>query len=227
MSRRILLVEDDAATRDFIAAGLREDGFAVEEADDGRNGLHLAVDGGFDAIVLDRMLPGLDGLALLKALRAAGVKTPVLMLTAMAAVDERVRGLRAGADDYLVKPFSLQELIARIEAILRRPQEQADSTVLTCRDLELDLVSRRVNRGNRVLDLTAREFQILEFMMRRKNRVVTRTMLLEGVWDYHFLPQTNVIDVHMSKLRRQVDGPGEAALIRTIRGAGYMLSDGR
>lgn len=227
MSRRILLVEDDTATRDFIAAGLREDGFAVEEADDGRNGLHLAVDGGFDAIVLDRMLPGLDGLALLKALRAAGVKTPVLMLTAMAAVDERVRGLRAGADDYLVKPFSLQELIARIEAILRRPQEQADSTVLTCRDLELDLVSRRVNRGNRVLDLTAREFQILEFMMRRKNRVVTRTMLLEGVWDYHFLPQTNVIDVHMSKLRRQVDGPGEAALIRTIRGAGYMLSDGR
>ncbi|TMV06535.1 response regulator transcription factor [Ruegeria sediminis] len=226
MSRRILVVEDDTETREFIAKGLAEEGYAVECAADGREGLYHATDGGFDAIVLDRMLPGLDGLSLVKSLRAAGLRTPVLMLTAMSAVDERVKGLRAGADDYLVKPFSFQELHARIEALLRRPQETEEASTLTCRDLEMDLLARRVSRGGRDITLTPREFQILEYFMRRKNRVVSRTMLLEGVWDYHFDPNTNVVDVHISKLRRQLDEGGEEPLIETVRGAGYMMSDG-
>ncbi|KUJ80959.1 XRE family transcriptional regulator [Ruegeria marisrubri] len=226
MSRRILIVEDDADTREFIAKGFAEEGYTVEACEDGREGLYHATDGGFDAIILDRMLPGLDGLSLVKSLRAAGLKTPVLMLTAMSAVDERVKGLRAGADDYLVKPFSFQELHARIEALLRRPQETEEASVLTCRDLKMDLLTRRVTRGDREITLTPREFQILEFFLRRKNRVVSRTMLLEGVWDYHFDPNTNVVDVHISKLRRQLDEGGGEPLIETVRGAGYMMSDG-
>ncbi|MDX1742407.1 MAG: response regulator transcription factor [Ruegeria sp.] len=226
MSRRLLIVEDDEDTREFIAKGFGEEGYIVEAAEDGREGLYHATDGGFDAVVLDRMLPGLDGLSLIKSMRAAGVKTPVLMLTAMSAVDERVKGLRAGADDYLVKPFSFQELHARIEALLRRPQEAEDSPTLTCRDLEMDLLTRKVTRNGREITLTPREFQILEFFLRRKNRVVSRTMLLEGVWDYHFDPNTNVVDVHISKLRRQLDEGGEPPLIETVRGAGYMISDG-
>ena len=170
------------------------------------------------------MLPGLDGLSLLKSIRAAGVKTPVLLLTAMSAVDERVKGLRSGADDYLVKPFSLQELLARAEALLRRPK--ADTARLVCADLSMDLVTRTVTRGERIVDLTPREFQVLEFFLRRKNRVVTRSMLLEGVWGYHFDPKTNVVDVHVSKLRKQIDAEGEVPLLRTVRGAGYMLSAG-
>lgn len=225
MSRRILIVEDDAETRDWVAKGLSEAGFAVETAETGRDGLYLATGGGFDLVILDRMLPHLDGLSVLKSLRAAGFTTPVLLLTAMSAVEERVRGLRAGADDYLVKPFSFDELHARVEALLRRPQDQAEDTVLSCADLSMDLVSRRVRRGDRDITLQPREFQMLEYLLRRKNRVVTRTMLLEGVWDYHFDPQTNVIDVHISKLRRKVDGEGEPPLIHTVRGAGYMLGD--
>lgn len=225
MTRRILIIEDDRETRDFIARGFGEEGFATEIAQNGRDGLYLATDGSFDAIILDRMLPQLDGLSLLKSMRAAGLKTPVLLLTAMSAVDERVRGLRAGADDYLVKPFSLQELLARVEALLRRPQEQVEATVLSCGELSMDLVRHTARRGDRALTLTPREFQILEFFLRRKNRVVTRTMLLEGVWDYHFDPQTNVVDVHVSKLRKQVDLAGENSLLKTIRGSGYMLSD--
>ncbi len=226
MSRRLLIVEDDTETRDFVAKGFAEEGFAVETAADGREGLYLATDGSFDAIVLDRMLPGLDGLALIKSVRAAGMRTPVLMLTAMSAVDERVKGLRAGADDYLVKPFSFQELHARIEALLRRPQEAEETALLACRDLEMDLLRRRVTRAGREITLTPREFQILEYFLRRKNRVISRTMLLEGVWDYHFDPNTNIVDVHISKLRRQIGDTGEAPLIETVRGAGYMMSDG-
>lgn len=225
MSRRILIVEDDAETRDFVAKGLAEAGLAVETAEDGRAGLYLATDGGFDAIVLDRMLPGLDGLAVIKSLRAAGLTTPVLMLTAIGAVDERVRGLRAGADDYLTKPFSFLELHARIEALLRRPAGTETEATLRCRDLEMDLLRHKVTRAGREIQLTPREFQILEFFLRRKNRVVTRTMLLEGVWEYHFDPSTNIIDVHVSKLRRQIDDGFDSALIETVRGAGYMVSD--
>ncbi len=225
MSRRLLIVEDDPETKAFIVKGFSEEGFVVETADNGRDGLYLATDGRFDALILDRMLPGLDGLALLRSLRAAGVRIPVLMLTAMSAVDERVRGLKAGADDYLVKPFSFQELLARVEALLRRPQEQIGTTELTCADLTMDLNRHKVFRGEREITLTPREFQILEFFLRRKNRVVSRTMLLEGVWEYHFDPQTNIVDVHISKLRRQLDSDGAPPLIETVRGAGYMMSD--
>lgn len=225
MSRRILLVEDDAETAGYIARGLAESGFAVETAVSGRDGLYRATGGGFDLVILDRMLPELDGLAALRSLRAAGIATPVLMLSAMSAVDERVRGLRAGADDYLVKPFSFAELAARIEALLRRPAETRAETVLVCGDLELDLVARSARRGAREIQLQPREFQMLEYLMRRKGRVVTRTMLLEGLWDYHFDPQTNVIDVHISRLRKKIDAEAEMPLIRTVRGAGYMIAE--
>lgn len=224
MSRKLLIVEDDAETRDYIAKGFLEQGYRVETAATGRDGLYHAADGGFDALILDRMLPEMDGLSVLKSIRAAGVRTPVLMLTALSAVDERVKGLKAGADDYLVKPFSFQELLARIEALLRRPQDHSDSQTLSCGEVTLDLERRKVQRGARTLVLTPREFQILEFFLRRVDRVITRTMLLEGVWDYSFDPQTNVIDVHISKLRRELDAPGEAPMLHTIRGAGYKLS---
>lgn len=225
MSRRVLIVEDDEETRDYVAKGLREAGYAIEATGSGRDGLAQAVAGGFDVLVLDRMLPDLDGLSLLKSLRAAGTATPAIMLTALGAIDERVRGLKAGADDYLVKPFSFAELSARIEALLRRPAETREETRLTCADLELDLVSRTARRGARRFDLLPREFQMLEYMLRRKGRVVTRTMLLEGIWDYRFDPGTNVIDVHISRLRRKVDVEGERPLIRTVRGSGYMIAE--
>lgn len=226
MSRRILVVEDDGETRDYLSKGLREAGYAVEATGLGREGLMHALDGGFDAMVLDRMLPDLDGLSLLRSARAAGVRAPAILLTAMSAIDERVRGLRAGADDYMVKPFSFAELSARLEAVLRRPGEtKPEETRLVCGDLELDLIARSAARGGRQIDLLPREFQMLEYMMRRKGRVVTRTMLLEGIWDYRFDPKTNVIDVHISRLRRKIDGEDEKPLIRTVRGSGYTLSD--
>ena len=224
MTRRILIIEDDAETAAYVRKGLEECGFSVETAANGRDGLFLATDGGVDAIILDRMLPELDGLSVLKAVRAAGVTVPVLMLTAMSAVDERVRGLRAGADDYLVKPFSFDELHARIETLLRRPNETREETRLVCGDLELDLLTRSASSASREIDLQHREFQMLEYLMRRKGRVVTRTMLLEGLWDYRFDPQTNVIDVHISHLRKKIDAISETPLIRTIRGSGYMIS---
>ncbi len=224
MTRRILIIEDDAEAAANVRKGLEECGFSVETAANGRDGLFLATDGGVDAIILDRMLPELDGLSILKAVRAAGMTVPVLMLTAMSAVDERVRGLRAGADDYLVKPFSFDELHARIETLLRRPNETREETRLVCGDLELDLLTRSARRASREIDLQHREFQMLEYLMRRKGRVVTRTMLLEGLWDYRFDPQTNVIDVHISHLRKKIDGANELPLIRTIRGSGYMIS---
>lgn len=227
MSRRILVVEDDQDTQDYLAKALRESGYAVEATGSGREGLMHAVGGGFDAMILDRMLPDLDGLSLLRSARAAGVQAPAILLTAMSAIDERVRGLRAGADDYMVKPFSFSELSARLEAVLRRPAEtraEQDATRLSCGDLELDLIARSATRGGRRIELLPREFQMLEYLMRRKGRVVTRTMLLEGVWDYRFDPRTNVIDVHISRLRRKIDAEGEPALIHTVRGAGYKLA---
>lgn len=226
MARHILLVEDDAETAAYLARGLEESGFIVETAAEGRKGLFLATESAVDLVILDRMLPGLDGLSILKALRAAGLRMPVLMLTAVSAVDERVRGLRAGADDYLVKPFSFDELLARLETLLRRPQEARTETRISCGTLELDLLTRTARRGARVISLQNREFQMLEYLMRRQGRVVTRTMLLEGLWGYHFDPQTNVIDVHISRLRKKVDAEGEPVLIRTVRGAGYMIAAG-
>ncbi|MEP2532437.1 response regulator transcription factor [Shimia sp.] len=225
MSRRILVVEDDLETLDFITKGFEAQGYVVETATNGRDGLYLATNGALDALVLDRMLPELDGLSLVQSVRAAGINTPILMLTAMSAVDERVRGLRAGADDYLVKPFSFQELDARIEALMRRPQDQSDNRMLSCADLVMDLERRSVTRAGRALVLTPREFQILEYFLRRVNRVITRTMLLEGIWDYSFDPHTNIIDVHISKLRRELDAPGEFQMIKTVRSAGYIMSD--
>jgi two-component system OmpR family response regulator len=225
MSRRILVVEDDADTRDYVTKGLREAGFTVEASASGRDGLMHAVGGGFDAMVLDRMLPDLDGLSVLRSVRAAGVTAPAILLTAMSAIDERVRGLRSGADDYMVKPFSLIELTARLEVILRRPGEaRAEETRLACGELELDLVSRVAQRSGRRIELLPREFQMLEYLMRRQGRVVTRTMLLEGVWDYRFDPKTNVIDVHISRLRRKIDVEGERPLIHTVRGSGYKIA---
>ena len=221
---RILLVEDDKDVAGFIQKGLREAGHIVEHAPNGRDGLFMAASESFDAIILDRMLPGgIDGLRLLETLRAQDNKTPVLFLSALAQVDERVRGLKAGGDDYLTKPFAFAELLARVEALTRRGKSEGPQTKLTVADLEMDLLSRGVRRGGQKIDLQPREFRLLEYLMRHAGQVVTRTMLLEGVWDYHFDPQTNVIDVHVSRLRQKVDKPFPTPLIHTIRNAGYML----
>ncbi|AQS86930.1 two component response regulator [Neoasaia chiangmaiensis NBRC 101099] len=222
---RILLVEDDPTVRSFIVKGLRETGHVVEEADNGKDGLFLAVSENFDIVILDRMLPGgIDGLRILETLRAQNNAMPVLLLSALADVDERVAGLKAGGDDYMTKPFAFSELLARVEALARRGSaEQAPQTRLVVADLEMDLLSRTVKRGNEKIDLQPREFRLLEFLMRHAGQVVTRTMLLERVWDYHFDPQTNVIDVHVSRLRQKVDKPFDTALIHTIRNAGYIL----
>lgn len=226
MSYKILLIEDDATTADYIARGLEEEGFTVDRADNGRDGLFLATDASHDAIILDRMLPAMDGMAVLAAMRAAGIATPVIILSALASADERVKGLTGGADDYLTKPFAFAELLARLRIILRRTMaSQAPETLLSCGDLEVDLLSRRVRRGRRSIDLQPREFRLLDYLLRHSGQVVTRTMLLEGVWDYHFDPGTNVIDVHISRLRRKIDEEGEAPLIHTVRGAGYRLSE--
>ncbi|WP_428374778.1 response regulator transcription factor [Lichenicoccus sp.] len=222
---RILLVEDDPTVRGFVAKGLKEAGHLVEQADNGKDGLFLAVSETFDTIILDRMLPGgIDGLRLLETLRAQSNATPVLLLSALAQVDERVAGLKAGGDDYLTKPFAFSELLARVEALSRRGRgESGPQTKLVVADLEMDLLSRAVKRAGQKIDLQPREFRLLEYLMRHASQVVTRTMLLEGVWDYHFDPQTNVIDVHVSRLRHKIDKPFPTALIQTIRNAGYML----
>jgi two-component system OmpR family response regulator len=226
MSEKLLLVEDDATTADYIAKGLEEEGFIVDRADNGRDGLFLATEGSHDAIIWDRMLPGMDGLAVLAALRAAGIETPVIILSALATADERVKGLTGGSDDYLAKPFAFAELLARLRIVLRRrASAQAAETRLACGDLEMDLLSRKVKRGVRAIDLQPREFRLLDYLLRHRDEVVTRTMLLEGVWDYHFDPGTNVIDVHISRLRRKIDEEGELPLIHTVRGAGYRLSE--
>ena len=225
MSYKVLLVEDDATTADYIAKGLAEEGFTIDRAEDGREGLFMATEASHDAIILDRMLPGMDGLAVLAALRAAGIETPVMILSALATADERVKGLTSGSDDYLAKPFAFAELLARLRIMLRRGKAGQAETRLTCGDLEVDLLSRKAMRGSRSVDLQPREFRLLEYMMRHRGEVVTRTMLLEGVWDYHFDPGTNVIDVHISRLRRKIDEDGEPPLIHTVRGAGYRLSE--
>ena len=226
MSARILLIEDDGQIADYIARGLDEEGFVVDRADNGRDGLFMATDREFDVVVLDRMLPAMDGLSLLKAMRAAEVDTPVLMLSALGSTDDRISGLTAGADDYLGKPFSFAELLARLQVLVRRrtgtPRMQ--DTVLRCADLELDRLSRVVRRGGRKIALQPREFRLLEYLLLHQGEVVTRTMLLEAVWDFHFDPGTNVIDVHISRLRRKIDDGEGTMLFHTVRGAGYRLA---
>ena len=221
---RMLLVEDDVEVARFVKKGLMEAGHAVEHAPNGRDGLFMAASEPFDLLVLDRMLPGgVDGVRLVETLRSQGNKTPVLFLTAMTAVDERVRGLKAGGDDYLTKPFAFAELLARCEALGRRPASDAPATRLKVADLELDLLSRTVTRAGKKVDVQPREFRLLEHLMRHAGQVVTRTMLLEKVWDYHFDPQTNVIDVHVSRLRQKLDKGHDKPLIHTVRNAGYMI----
>ncbi|RST30721.1 DNA-binding response regulator [Sphingomonas ginkgonis] len=226
MSHKLLVVEDDESTAAYIEKGLREEGFTIDRCGNGRDALFLATDGSYDAIVLDRMLPGMDGMAVLGGLRAAGIETPVLILSALATAEDRVTGLTAGSDDYLTKPFSFAELLARLRLLLRRSKGVQPVTKLDCADLQMDLLSRKVRRGERMITLQPREFRLLEFLLRHVNQVVTRTMLLEGVWDYHFDPGTNVIDVHISRLRRKIDVPGEPVLLHTVRGAGYRLGLG-
>ena len=221
---RVLLIEDDDRTAEYITKGLAEGGHVVDRAADGRDGLHLATGGEYDALVVDRMLPGLDGLAVVKSLRAAEIDVPVLILSALAHVDERVVGLQAGGDDYLTKPFAFVELQARLEALLRRPRQIKETTSLTVGDLRMDLLTRKVTRAGRPLDLRPQEYKVLEFLMRRAGQVVTRTMLFEGVWDLHFDPQTNVADVHISRLRGKVDKGYDKPLIHTHRGGGYSIS---
>ncbi len=221
---RILVVEDDADVAGFVLKGLREAGHVVEEAGNGQESLALASSEAFDAIILDRMLPGgLDGLQVLESLRAQDNQTPVLFLSALAGVDDRVEGLKAGGDDYLTKPFAFSELLARVEALLRRGRTPGPETRLVVGDLEMDLLSRVVRRRGQKIDLQPREFRLLEYLMRHAGQVVTRTMMLEGVWDYHFDPQTNVIDVHVSRLRQKIDKPFDVAVIQTVRSVGYML----
>ncbi len=221
---RILLVEDDPTVAGFVVKGLREAGHVVEHSDNGRDGLFLAASEAFDAIILDRMLPGgIDGIRLLETLRSQNNTTPVLVLSALSQVDDRVAGLKAGSDDYLTKPFAFSELLARVDALTRRGKTDGPQTKLIVGDLEMDLLSRMVRRAGAKIDLQPREFRLLEYLMRHAGQVVTRTMLLEGVWDYHFDPQTNVIDVHVSRLRQKIDKPYPTPLIHTIRNAGYML----
>ena len=221
---KLLLVEDDAETAAYVARGLREQGHVVDVAGDGRDGLFHAAEGGYDGLVVDRMLPKLDGLGLLRALRAAGVRTPVLMLTALGEVDARVEGIEAGADDYLGKPFAFAELAARIGALGRRPPlVEGAITTLRVADLEMDLLRREVRRAGRVIDLQPREFRLLEYLLRHAGEVVTRTMLLEQVWEYHFDPQTSVVETHISRLRGKIDRGFDCELLLTVRGAGYSL----
>ncbi|MFC2954030.1 response regulator transcription factor [Marinicaulis aureus] len=224
---RILLVEDDAEAAAYVAKGLREAGHVVDHALDGESGLNMATSGGYDAYVIDRMLPKMDGLSLLSNRRGDGDETPALFLSALGEVDDRVSGLKAGGDDYLVKPYAFSELLARIEALGRR--RASGPTEVTTRfkvgDLELDVLTRTVRRDERKIDLQPREFRLLEYLMRHAGQVVTRTMLLENVWEYHFDPQTNVIDVHISRLRAKIDKDFDKPLLKTIRGAGYRLSD--
>ncbi|ARR52447.1 DNA-binding response regulator [Rhizorhabdus wittichii DC-6] len=219
----VLLIEDDPRVADHVGKGLREAGHIVETAADGRAGLLRAAAESFDVIVLDRMLPQVDGLKILQTIRATGDATPVLILSALGDVDERIRGLRAGGDDYLPKPFALSELVARVEALGRRGPAIAEATELRSGDLAIDLLGRTVTRAGRRIDLTQREFRILEYLVRSAGRVVTRSMLLEHVWDYNFDPQTNIIDQHVSRLRQKLDRGFDTPLIETVRGTGYVV----
>ena len=220
---KILLIEDDEETAAYVQRGLREHGHVVDRATNGRDGLFLASEGCHDVLIVDRMLPGLDGLGIVRTLRAAGVRTPVLMLTALGGVGDRVQGLEAGGDDYLVKPFAFAELLARLNALARRPPMQDVPTHLRAGDVEMDLLKRSVTRAGRRIELQPREYQLLEYLLRHADRVVTRTMLLEGVWDFHFDPKTNIVETHMSRLRAKLNEDGRPELISTVRGAGYLL----
>jgi two-component system OmpR family response regulator len=222
---KILIVEDNERVALFLKSGLMEAGYTIDHAENGRDGMLFAASENYDVIIMDRMLPGgVDGLAIIEALRKTGNKTPIMILSALSDVEERIRGLKAGCDDYLVKPFAFGELLARLDALLRRTQEKRDETTLTVGDLTMDLLTHKVKRGARTLSLQPTEFKLLEYLMRHSDQVVTRTMLLENVWDYHFDPQTNVVDVHISKLRQKFDTGATQQLLRTIRNAGYMLT---
>ena len=223
---KLLLVEDNERVARFVKKGLTEAGHTVDHADNGRDGMYHAVSEPYDAIVMDRMLPGgIDGLGIIEALRQQGNRVPILILSALDGVDDRIRGLRAGGDDYLTKPFAFGELLARLDALLRRSQVQSVDTVMTLGDLTVDMLAHRVTRAGKPVALQPREFKLLVYLLRHANQVVTRTMLLENVWDYHFDPQTNVIDVHISKLRQKIDAGFAMPLLRTVRNAGYMLTD--
>jgi two-component system, OmpR family, response regulator len=220
---RILLVEDDLSVSDYVARGLSESGHVCDVLADGTDGLFQATPESYDVMVVDRMLPGLDGLSLVRALRAAGVRVPVLFLTAMGGIDDRVEGLEAGGDDYLTKPFAFAELLARVNALSRRPPVQDIKTVLRVADLELDMMRRQAWRGGQTIDLLPKEFTLLDVLMRNEGRVVTRTMLLERVWDFHFDPKTSVVETHISRLRAKIDKPFDVPLLHTIKNAGYSL----
>ncbi len=220
---RILIIEDDRETAGYLSKGLSENGYTVDVASNGKDGLVRAVSEDYDLAIVDRMLPELDGLSIVETLRKADKDTPIIFLSALGGVNDRVKGLRSGGDDYLVKPFAFSELLARVEALLRRPASRVVETNLRVADLEMDLLARRVARAGQTIELQPREFRLLEYLMRHAGQVVTRTMLLENVWDYLFDPQTNVIDVHVSRLRQKIDKNYEPALLQTIRGAGYSL----
>ena len=224
---RLLVIEDEPEVLAYITKGMKEAGHTVDTANNGKDGLFLATTEQYDLLVVDRMLPVLDGLTLIKTLRGAGNTTPTLILSALGEVDDRVKGLRSGGDDYLVKPFAFAELLARAEILGRRSQGNGATgeTILSAGDLSLNLLSRKVSRGSAEIDLQTREFKLLEYLLRHKGQIVTRTMLLEHVWDYHFDPQTNVIDVHISRLRRKIDDDAKGSLIQTVRGAGYIIKD--
>jgi two-component system OmpR family response regulator len=226
VTMRLLVVEDDRDAADYLVKAFREVGHVADAATDGEDGLAMAADGEYDVLIIDRMLPKLDGLALIGSLRTKGVETPVLILSALGQVDDRIKGLRAGGDDYLPKPYSFAELLARVEVLSRRRGGRGEETVLRVGDLVLDRMSREVKRGEEEVVLQPREFRLLEYLMKHAGQVVTRTMLLENVWDYHFDPQTNVIDVHISRLRSKIDKGFSQPLLHTVRGAGYMIRDG-
>jgi len=219
---KILLVEDDKQTADYIAKGLREHGHVVDHADNGRDGLYMATGEPYDVMIVDRNLPKMDGLSLVKAARGSGTRAPALFLTTMGGVDDRVAGLEAGADDYLVKPFAFAELLARVSALARRPPIVAQTTI-RAGDLEIDLLSRTVTRGGKRIELLAQEFKILEYLMRHAGEIVPRTMLLEKVWDFHFDPKTNIVETHISRLRSKIDKGFDRPLLHTVRGAGYVI----
>ncbi len=220
---KLLIIEDDAENAAYIAQGFRERGHVIDVASEGRQGLFMAGAGEFDVMIVDRMLPGMDGLGVVKTLRSAGVKTPVIFLTTMSGIDDRVEGLEAGGDDYLVKPFAFSELLARVNALARRPPILKEKTMLQVADLTMDLLARTVERSGRRIELQPLEFKILEYLMRNAGRVVTRTMLLEKVWDFHFDPQTNVVETNISRLRAKLNRDLGVDLIKTVRGAGYCL----
>jgi len=219
----ILVIEDDIETASYIKNGLKDSGYDVDQAEDGEKGLKLALNNSYNMLIVDRMLPKMNGIDIVNAIRNEGLKTPVLFLSALGNIEDKVAGLKSGGDDYLTKPFALIELLARVEALIRRDSQQSGDTFLSIGDVEMDILARTVKRQGKRVYLHPREFKLLEYLLRNANQVVTRTMLLENVWEYHFDPQTNVIDVHISRLRQKIDKPFEKPILKTIRGDGYMI----